>query len=379
MITKNTLLATNLEKLKALLSVSLNKTVTNIEGDFNAAFPESGLLVTQAAVDGKAAELKSSTIANFKTACDGYDSQATPKDYVQVLESAFASKKEALLARVAEAWASWATKASYAQSQKLSDGLQKLGKDTAVGDTNKYTSNQADLLSRATLEFNQKIDTDFHGLDGDTRKKDFASYAESLCKTSRAVWEKNDADVITQLKSLVQKLESLYQIQLQDSLTPHVEPAPYAQITNASVFKVSSRLPLTHHLVHRSLLHLLPKEKSLYTNRFNLQDQLTTFLQHNNVLSQVGDQQTLEFDLFVSSQKSSFNSTYAAGKLNRIFFPPSARSDEPGAVTAYQSYLLEQMQEENQRRMQAAMEAQALAQGSLEAAMHRRRPPHGAN
>ena len=227
------------------MSISLNKTVTSIDGDFNAAFPENGLLVTQAAVDSKTAEIKSNTIAYFKTTCEGYDSRATPQDYVQVLELAFTSKKEALLARVANAWASWATKASYAQSQKLSDGLQTLGKDTAVGDTNKYTSSQADLLSAATLEFDQTIDTEFHGLDGETRKKNFEAYADSLCKTSRAVWEKNDADVQTQLKSLVNKLESQYQIQLQDSLTPHVEPAPYAQITNASVFKVRSRVPVT--------------------------------------------------------------------------------------------------------------------------------------
>ena len=253
--TKETLLATNLEKLKALLSISLNKTVTNINGEFNGAFPETGLLVTQAVVDDKAAELKSNTIASFKMAGEGYDSRALPQDYVQVLETAFASKKEALLARIANAWASWATTASYAQAQKLSDGLQKLGKDTAVGDTTKYTSSQADLLSAAILEYDQKIDTEFHGLDGEIRKKNFEAYADSLCKTSRAVWEKNDADVQTQLKGLINRLESRYQIQLQDSLTPHVEPAPYAQITNASIFKVSSRVPVFYHQIHKAYCH----------------------------------------------------------------------------------------------------------------------------
>ena len=234
------LLKTNLEKLKALLATSLNKVSSqDINSEFNAAFPETGLLITQAALDGKVADIKSNTIASFKTLCDGYDSQAVPADCVQILEAAFTSKKEVLIARVANAWTLWATSASYAQSKTLSDAIQKLGKDTAVGDIKDYASNEAALLAKANQEYDQKIDTEYHGLDGEARKTSFATYAESLCKTSRAVWEKNDAEVQVQLKGLITKLESQYQIQLQDSLTPHVEPAPYAQIANASLFKVS--------------------------------------------------------------------------------------------------------------------------------------------
>ncbi|GAB7354939.1 hypothetical protein MBLNU459_g5559t2 [Dothideomycetes sp. NU459] len=233
--TKNSLLATNLTRLKAIMSAALNTAVTGLGADVEKAFPVDQLLVNQEETRSRLDSVLSSTIGAYKAKGDSFDAAALSAGYEKTLQDAMEVQKNTIVAKVSDAWSNWVAQVKDEKLQPLTVGLLDLASNTAVGDTKAYDNGELTLSSNATMEFDSKLKKEYRGLDGDEERKQFAATVENLCRTRRTVWEKNEAETKRQLNLLVKQLQTRYDIQLQNAIVPNVEPVPYREITDSSV------------------------------------------------------------------------------------------------------------------------------------------------
>lgn len=235
---KASILSTNFGKIKALLSDNLNSTIKALPSTMAALFSDVSFLAATSTIDTKISALRTTTVAEFASKGQTLDVTALPENWTQALDESFSTCKTGVQMTVNASWSTWLTKLSYSTTATLNDKLQKLASSTAVGNASAYNNGISAIKASTTTSFNQEIDTNYLLDDKPTQKAIFSKTIDDVCTTARAVWEQNDADVQANLSKLVKRLQSIYQIQLQNSLTPQVEPAPYNIITDDSKLKV---------------------------------------------------------------------------------------------------------------------------------------------
>ena len=235
---KASALAVNLTRLKGVMATNLNDSISGMGSELDLYFQWPNGLFSQAEAEAQLSSVESFRVSSFQRTGNYYDSQSFPDGWRQAFTDALAAVKPSLLARVAACWAQWITNLSTGKMEFLTTTLVALGEKKGVGEGNAYTSESLTRTQSVKDDFNGLMDIHYRWNDKADQKARFATMVDNAAQTRRALWDQNDSAVRTQLATLTQRLQLLYDIKLQDALVPEVEPAAYSIITDDSDLKV---------------------------------------------------------------------------------------------------------------------------------------------
>lgn len=235
---KSSALAVNLTRLQGVMATKLNTLIGSMGTSVSCLFQDYDGQVTSAEADAQLNSLESFYVTAFQNSGNYYDALSFPDGWRQAFSDALAALKPSAWVKVVAAWALYVNRLRTGKLQGLTNSLNALGQENAVGEGNTYANQTLTLTENVIDEFNSIMDQGYHWTDKADQKTQFALVAENAAKTRRAVWEQNDTAVRTQLAALIQRLILQYDIKLQDALIPQVEPPAYLTITDDSELKV---------------------------------------------------------------------------------------------------------------------------------------------
>lgn len=231
-------LAVNLTRLKGVMATKVNEAIGGIASEIEIMFQGLEAQVSQAEAEAQLSSMETFKVSSLQRTGDYYDSQSFPDGWRQAFTDAVNALKPALWVKIAAAWAKWATNFKSGRMQYLTELLLDLGKSKGVGEANAYANESLTRAQGVKDEFDELVDSYYRWNDKADLKAQFANAVDNAAQTRRALWEQNDAAVRTQLATLTERLQLLYDIKLQDSLVPQVEPAGYSIVTDDSELKV---------------------------------------------------------------------------------------------------------------------------------------------
>jgi len=235
---KEALLNTNLARLMEIMSSGLTAAIMSIPTLVLRLFPPTDLLLAADTIQNRFNALWVEIFEAYKSKGESLDVRAFPEKWDQVLQEATEGEKTSVSSRVEGAWDAWALNASQQMLSTLTEGLVELGKNTQVGEIDSYESAARFLLQNIQLDFEKKMAAEYWGSKKEAQKKAFATAADSALKTQLAQWQRNAAEIKKQLQRLLDRLTKEYEIRLQNSLSPRVEPPPYEDIVDVTPFRV---------------------------------------------------------------------------------------------------------------------------------------------
>ncbi|KAF2724281.1 hypothetical protein K431DRAFT_282125 [Polychaeton citri CBS 116435] len=265
-------LAVNFTKLQGHALTSLKNTVVGIPSNIDINFDAGGLNVTKVALDKAYNAYKTATINDYEVECNNLDPKCAPPSFHDDLSKAFDSQKEVLDAKYVAYWNSWVEEISTKELSALRTSLDKLAEVTAVGDDKAWSSGQLTASDLAKTNFKDALRNKYLGLDKSACQNTFEAEADSTAKTRQALWAKNDASVLEQLKRKLRKCEEDYSQRLNSSIPPQQQPPPYAEI--------------------------------IVTNKERIA--LENFIDNNHASAMVKDDLLSDFDSFVNKTQSTF-------------------------------------------------------------------------
>ncbi|TGO11294.1 hypothetical protein BTUL_0113g00240 [Botrytis tulipae] len=273
---KADLIATNLNRIKTLMSTTLTNLVGSIGDELSKVFPTSSILQSPTDIDNAFTTLFNTLSSTFKTKGDMYDPKALPDKYEATIQSALDLHKSGIQSKAASSWGVWATDLSQASIKTLTETLVTLGRNTQVGNDNQYNTSASSACNTAKSDFRQKLDNEYLWSDKQGKKDLFATAADNTMATQKAIWLSNEAEIKASLNVIFDSLKQTFVMKLQNSIVPLYEPEPFETITNHTLIK----------------------------------DALILFCTENKVSTALASKYRMDFDVFVSEKKSNFVSTY---------------------------------------------------------------------
>ncbi|KAL8289404.1 hypothetical protein RB597_001151 [Gaeumannomyces tritici] len=275
--TRKNLLDTNLSRVRALLASALTAAIKSIPAQIQAAFPADNVRASPTDIDSRLGAISTKLAAELKAKGDTFDPSCLPDKYADAIRQAVDIQRTSINERAGTAWAVWAADVNKSLMTTLLGGLAGLTTTTKVGESKVYTKKAAALVDTAKADFTRRLDAEYAWADRDAQKLQFTAAAEAAAKTQQALWEANDDEVRGALAALASRLQASYQIQLQDSLQPKIEPPSYSAITDPSPIRA----------------------------------RLAEFCTTNKVSDTVTSDALFQFDSFVSGKKADFNNVYS--------------------------------------------------------------------
>lgn len=242
---KASALTVNLTRLKGVMATNLNNAISAILSDSETLFQGLDGQVSEAEAQAHLNSLASFRVSSFQRTGDNYDSRSFPDGWQQAFTDAVDTLKPSLWTKITTAWAQWASKLKTGKMEGLTTRLVLLGESKHAGEGNAYASESLTRTQTAKDEFNGLIDGNYRWHDKADQKAEFATMFDNAAHTRRALWDQNDAAIRTQLASLSQRLQLQYDIKLQSSQVPQVEPPTYFMVTDDSQLQVG-RIPVCH-------------------------------------------------------------------------------------------------------------------------------------
>ncbi|ESZ95384.1 hypothetical protein SBOR_4240 [Sclerotinia borealis F-4128] len=273
---KVNLIATNLSRIKTLMSTSLTNLISSIETELLKVFPANNILQSPTDIDNAFITLFNSLSSTLKTKGDMYDPQALPSGYEAAIQSALDMHKSSIQSKAASSWGVWATDLTQASIKALTDTLATLGRNTQVGNDSQYTTSATSVCNTEKSAFGQKLDNEYLWSNKQDKKDFFATSADNAMNTQKALWLKNEEDVKASLNIIFEALKQTYVMQLQNSIVPQSEPQSFTTITNPTLIK----------------------------------DALLLFCSQNSLSTTMTIKIGTDFDVFVAEKKSNFVTTY---------------------------------------------------------------------
>ncbi|QSZ35436.1 hypothetical protein DSL72_008306 [Monilinia vaccinii-corymbosi] len=273
---KVNLIATNLGRIKTLMSTSMTNLIGSIGTELSKVFPTNEILQSPTDINNAFITLFNSLSSNLKNQGDAYDPHALPDNYEASIQSALDLHRSGIESKAASSWGVWATNLSQASIKTLTDNLAALGRNTQVGNSSQYNTSAASLCGTEKSNFNQKLDNEYLWYDKQDKKDLFANSANSAMDTQKALWMKNDEDVKASLNVIFENLKQTYVMQLQNALVPHSEPDLFITISNPTPTK----------------------------------DALRLFCSQQSIAAGLTTKTESDFDVFVADKKSTFVATY---------------------------------------------------------------------
>lgn len=235
---KSSALAANLARLKGLMATKLNTLISGMSSSVDCLFQDYDGQVTPAEGEAQFSGIESFCATAMENSGKYYDPLSFPDGWRQAITDALAVLKPSAWTRVTTAWAAYVGRVKAGKMKSLTQTLVDLGATKGVGEGNAYANESLTRTQLVIDDFNDILDRGYRWTDKADQKAQFATQAENVAKTCRALWEQNDTAVRTQLAALTQRLQLQYDIKLQDALVPQVEPAAYSIITDDSELKV---------------------------------------------------------------------------------------------------------------------------------------------
>ena len=235
---KTSALAVNLTRLRGVMATSLGDSIKSLTSAVDGMFLGVDGQVSQAEAEATLSSLESSKASALEATGNLYDPQSLPDGWRKSIADAVTALKPALWVRISAVWALWVTNLKTSKMQALTTSLVSLGESKGVGQGNAYASEALTLTQGVKDAFNGEMDSNYRWNDKVDQKAQFATMVDNAAQTRRALWDKNDGEVRTQLDTLTKRLLALYDKQLRDALVPQVEPAAYGIITDSSKLEV---------------------------------------------------------------------------------------------------------------------------------------------
>ncbi|TGO83677.1 hypothetical protein BPOR_0609g00070 [Botrytis porri] len=276
---KADLIATNLGRIKTLMSTTLTNLIASIGDELLKVFPTNNILQSPTDINNAFTTLFNTLSSTYKNKGDMYDPQALPDQYEAIIQSSLDLHKSGIQSKAASSWAVWATNLSQASIKTLTETLTTLGRSTQVGNDNQYNTSATSACNTAKSNFNQKVDNEYLWSDKQDKKDLFATAADNTMATQKAIWLSNEAEIKASLNVIFDSLKQTYVMKLQNSIVPLYEPEPFETITNSTLIK----------------------------------DALILFCTENKISTAMATKFGMDFDVFASEKKSNFVNTYNTG------------------------------------------------------------------
>ncbi|KAF7948284.1 uncharacterized protein EAE97_003695 [Botrytis byssoidea] len=187
---KADLIATNLNRIKTLMSTTLTNLVGSIGDELSKIFSTGSILQSRTDINN-AFTMFNTLSSTFKTKGDMYDPQALPDKYEATIQSALDLHKSGIQSKAASSWGVWATDLSQASIKTLTETLVTLGRNTQVGNDNQYNTSASSGCDTAKSDFRQKLDNEYLWSDKQDKKDLFTTAADNTMAAQKAIWLKN--------------------------------------------------------------------------------------------------------------------------------------------------------------------------------------------